>query len=917
MVFDTNTRWIWDAGDTKPRNIFLNFRRTFDLSTIPAAAPLHISADARYYLYVNGVRLGYGPARGYPYRYHYDNYDIAEHLRIGKNVVAVMVNHWGEGTFHQLVVRGGLLLQIDMDDIIVSDARWRVRRNTAYRQNTPRISIQLPWEEQFDARLADGWTDSDYDDAEWDSAVEIPPADVPWSGLTARRVPLLGNEPIQPTSITDTGIVRLPALILAGHLHPYILGADNTAVGIGTVDALLVTRLQASVSGTIVLKKRANYGGLPTVYLDGQKLTWESGQIEPQALISLTAGEHLLLLDWKGMIFETDFAISLAGSSDLQLRAGLASEDRGWQVSVNPSDDERQAALAATHSELLPPTLHWTVMQPLDVPEIDVQRFVMSSEPLEHTSAAVSLPLVVSVKAPQHGQQFIFDFGREVLGWIEFDVDAPPGAILDFVGFEIMQSQAPGYSLGVDNSFRYICRAGRQTYRSIFRRGFRYLLLSVYAADQPVTIHRVTLHQATYDQPVIGRFQCSDPRLNQIWDMCAYAERLCSDDVFSADGAYEQALWVGDAYAQQLIHQVIYSDPSLPENTLRVVADSLRRTPIVNSQVPSAWENRLMPNWSWLWAIGCYMHYFFNADSKFAQEIYPALAQQAEFALARCKAHRLGLFSLEGCWHFLDWSDIDGVDFNDQRKLAFTHENCLLVAALRATAKMALVVGKSADAQRWNLFAAHLSVAINQHLWSEKLQAYVDSIDEDGQLSAKISQAVNVAALFSGVPTNERAAQLLPAVIVPPQHWIHIGSPFMLSFSLELLVREGRFDELLQVIRARWGIMLDRGATATWETFSNPRSWCHAWSATPAYFLSAHILGVSPIEVGYTRIRIAPQPGDLTWARGTVPTPFGKLDVEWRVGGQYLYLEYKAPEGCEIEVICPLGLEFKRITDAI
>ncbi|MBK8034490.1 MAG: hypothetical protein IPK17_34310 [Chloroflexi bacterium] len=230
---------------------------------------------------------------------------------------------------------------------------------------------------------------------------------------------------------------------------------------------------------------------------------------------------------------------------------------------------------------------------------------------------------------------------------------------------------------------------------------------------------------------------------------------------------------------------------------------------------------------------------------------------------------------------------------------------------------MALVVGKSADAQRWNLFAAHLSVAINQHLWSEELEAYVDSIDEDGQLSAKISQAVNVAALFSGVPTNERAAQLLPAVVVPPQHWIHIGSPFMLSFSLELLVRERRFDELLQVIRSRWGRMLDRGATATWETFSNPRSWCHAWSATPAYFLSAHILGVSPIEVGYKRICIAPQPGDLTWARGTVPTPFGKLDVEWRVVGQYLYLKYKAPEGCEIEVICPLGFEFKRITDAI
>lgn len=914
MVLGSNPRWIWDAGDSTPRNTFLNFRRVFELSTIPACIPVHITADARYYLYVNGVRLGYGPARGYPYHYHYDSYDIVPHLQIGKNVIAVMVTHWGEGTFHQLVVRGGLLIQIDMDEAIVSDMHWRVKRNLAYRQNTPRISIQLPWEEQFDARLDEGWIGIDFDDSEWDYAVEIPPSAVPWSGLTARRVPLLGNAPIQPVRIIDTGIVRLPALVLAGHLHPYMLGADNFTIGMGLVDALVVTRISTPIGGSVILKKRANYGGLPDLYMDGQKVTWQSGLIEPQALITITAGEHLILLDWKGMLFETDFAISFETDSDIQLCAGLLSGDRGWKLSVQPTDDERQAALSATHIDLLPASLHWTTMKPLDIPEIDVQRFVMSSQSLESKSDLTSLPLNVSATALQDGHQFIFDFGQEVLGWIEFDIDAPAGAILDFVGFETMQSGIPGYSLGVDNSFRYICRAGRQVYRSVFRRGFRYLVLLVHSYTQPVTVHRVALQQATYDQPVIGRFQCSDPRLNQIWDMCAYTERLCTDDVFSADGAYEQALWVGDAYIQQLIHQVIYNDPSLPENTLRVVADSLRRTPIVNSQVPSAWENRLMPNWSWLWAIGCYLHYFFNADDKFAHEIYPEMAQQAEFALQRCKTHPLGLFNLEGCWHFLDWSDIDGIDFNDQRKLTLTHENCLLVAALRATAKMALVLGKTTDAQRWNQFAAHLSVAINKSLWSDSLGAYVDSIDEHGQLSTKVSQAVNVAAVFSGVPTSERAAQLLPYVIMPPPHWISIGSPFMMSFSMEILVREGRFDELLQVIRARWGVMLDRGATATWETFSNPRSWCHAWSATPAYFLSTYILGVSPVDVGYKRIRIAPQPCDLTWARGTVPTPFGKLDVEWRVVERHLYLEYTAPRDCEIEVVCPIGLEFKSIT---
>jgi alpha-L-rhamnosidase len=270
MILGTNTRWIWDAGDSAPRNTFLNFRRVFELNTIPAYIPMHISADARYYLYVNGVRIGYGPARGYPYHYHFDSYDIAPHLKIGKNVIAVMVAHWGEGTFHQLVARGGLLLQVNMDEVIVSDRCWRVKRNIAYRQNTPRISIQLPWEEQFDARLDEGWTGIDFDDSEWGYAVEIPPSAEPWSGLTARRVPLLDNAPIQPVRVIDNGIVRLPALVVAGHLHPYILGADNLTIGMGRVDALVVTRIIAGIGGTVLLKKRSNYGGLPEIYFDGQ-----------------------------------------------------------------------------------------------------------------------------------------------------------------------------------------------------------------------------------------------------------------------------------------------------------------------------------------------------------------------------------------------------------------------------------------------------------------------------------------------------------------------------------------------------------------------------------------------------------------------------------------------------------------------
>ena len=39
-------------------------------------------------------------------------------------------------------------------------------------------------------------------------------------------------------------------------------------------------------------------------------------------------------------------------------------------------------------------------------------------------------------------------------------------------------------------------------------------------------------------------------------------------------------------------------------------------------------------------------------------------------------------------------------------------------------------------------------------------------------------------------------------------------------------------------------------------------------------------LGVTPAEPGFATARIAPRLGDLAWARGTVPTPFGPLTVE-------------------------------------
>ena len=44
-----------------------------------------------------------------------------------------------------------------------------------------------------------------------------------------------------------------------------------------------------------------------------------------------------------------------------------------------------------------------------------------------------------------------------------------------------------------------------------------------------------------------------------------------------------------------------------------------------------------------------------------------------------------------------------------------------------------------------------------------------------------------------------------------------------------------------------------------------------------------YLLGVEPLEPGFRTFRLVPQPpNDLAWARGSVPTPHGMIEVGWR-----------------------------------
>ena len=104
----------WVTHPTAPLRdpVVLHFRRTLELASVPATYTVRVSADNRFILYVNGHRVGDGPARGDLTHWRYERFDLAPYLQAGQNLVTATV--WNFGVFApiaQMSDRTGFLLE--------------------------------------------------------------------------------------------------------------------------------------------------------------------------------------------------------------------------------------------------------------------------------------------------------------------------------------------------------------------------------------------------------------------------------------------------------------------------------------------------------------------------------------------------------------------------------------------------------------------------------------------------------------------------------------------------------------------------------------------------------------------------------------------------------------------------------------
>lgn len=497
----------------------------------------------------------------------------------------------------------------------------------------------------------------------------------------------------------------------------------------------------------------------------------------------------------------------------------------------------------------------------------------------------------------------VFDFGTEVLGRAVIELAAPAGTVVDV--FYTEQLNAAGRPIhgvqGTQMAERHICREGRQKWQAMHPRGFRYLEIMLRGCLDRVSIHGVAVSRAAYPVEEIGQFRCSDPVLNEIWQLCRRTQQVCMEDAFVDCPWRERGLYTGDLLIQYLTNLAIFGDHALMRRCLHLFFLTQNDTGLL-APCSHALQPPRHPDYSAIAVQALWVYWARSGDTGFVRELAPRLRRLMD-----------GLRALQTAGTHL----VDGRDMQPYLDLAYFDRtgtscalNCFMQRAFHDAARLMGQIGEPQLEATYCAEARAIAEAIRRGFWDAGREAFVDRLKTDVP-ETEPSVPANTLPLLYDIATPEQTGGALAYVRVAAAHNARLTAPvenrhfnitsYFASYVISMLCSRGHGAEAEQFIRSNWSIYLNANAATCWEYFVHGWSLCHAWSTAPVRFCAEQALGIKFPEPGNPDvIRIAPQPGTLQWAEGVYPHPRGPIRISWRFQNGQLRTEQQVPAGITV-----------------
>ncbi len=570
------------------------------------------------------------------------------------------------------------------------------------------------------------------------------------------------------------------------------------------------------------------------------------------------------------------------------------------------------------------------------------QRFRTGNIDREHRTARYPLeksenkPVRIVKKGKGH---YFIDFGRAAFGTVKFTLTSP--SIEREVGIHLGEVPAGENSVnrnpGGSRRYRKMVltpKEGTHTYvvpitpderntreRAIKMPGetgevmpFRYFEIT----NCPSELEESMVRQVVVNYPfnyAASRFTSSNKVLNDVWEFCKYSIEATSFCGVYVDGDRERIPYEADAYINQLCHYSVDREFTMARYTHEYL--------ITHPTWPTEW---ILHSILMAWA-----DYQYTGNIESIEKYYDDLKAKTLVSLER----EDGLISVQTgrvtdevlkSIHFagelkdiVDWphggvlglkegyGETDGFEF----KPINTVVNAFHYRALVFMSQIAKVLKESEDYIYFREKAELVKKSINKKLFDTTRGIYVD-----GEGSRHASLHANMFPLAFGVVPEEHKQKIADFIKTRGMACSVYGSQYLLESLYEANEDDYALSLLTSTLERSWAHMIyDVGTTITLEAWDNEfkpnQDWNHAWGAAPANIIPGFLMGVQPIEPGFSKIQIKPQVGmlksgilDLPTIRGTVHVHFEKVENE------SFSLKIQIPANTKAKVYIPkLGID--------
>lgn len=487
------------------------------------------------------------------------------------------------------------------------------------------------------------------------------------------------------------------------------------------------------------------------------------------------------------------------------------------------------------------------------------------------------------------GAGLVLDFGRELHGGVQLIAgetrEAKPVALRVRFGESVTEAMGqPDLQHALHDTVVNVPWAGST---EIGQTGFRFVRIDMVDDDGFVELKQVRAIFLYRDIEYKGSFECSDDRLNKIWQTGAYTVHLNMQEYLWDGIKRDRMVWIGDVHPEAMVISTVFGNADIVPRSLDLTRDETPLPKFMNGHGSySLWWLLIHKDW-----------YLYQGDLEYLKE-------QKEYlvGLLRLLQDRVDDDGGECLPNgFLDWPT------SPDKEAVHAGLQALMVLTFRAGAWLCNVLS---------------CPEVKQECEKTIDRLLAHSVDHRNRKA--VAAVMALANMIDPVQANKEVLARNPLDNI---------STFYGYYVLQARAIVGDYQGCLDVIRNYWGAMLDFGATTFWEDFDLAwtenaaridglvpegrrdlhadcgdfcykglrHSLCHGWAGGPTAWLTEHVLGLKPLEPGCRRLLIDPHLADLEWARGTLPTLYGIVHVSHeRNADGTVQSNISAPEGITV-----------------